>query len=75
MADPNANRRYIVSNFGFAWAVQDTGDPVAYLRRGKNENTEKSSNIRNARMVDVFPTRIQAQQHADELNAKAAAAN
>ena len=68
MVDPKANKRFVVSNFGFAWAVQDTGERVEYKRRGKNENTELSNNPRNARMVDVFPTRAQAQDRADELN-------
>ena len=70
MVDPRAGKRFVVSNLGFAWAVQDTGEPVSYGRRGKNENTESSSNLRNVRMVEFFPTLAQAQAHADELNAR-----
>lgn len=73
MVDPTAGKRYVVSNFGFGWAVQDTGERVSYERRGKNDHTESSSNPRNARLLEVFPTRTQAQALADELNAKQAA--
>ena len=70
MVDPKAGKRYVVSNFGFAWAVQDTGERIGYERRAKTDKTEASSNLRNARLVDVFPTRAQAQARADELNAE-----
>lgn len=69
MVDPRAGKRYVVSNFGFGWAVQDTGERVSYERRGKTDKTEASNNLRNARMVELFPTRAQAQDHADQLNA------
>ncbi len=69
MVDPRAGLRYVVSNFGFGWAVQDTGERVAYERPGKTKKTESSSNPRNARTLEVFPTRAQAQALADDLNA------
>ena len=69
MVDPKAGKRYVVSNFGFGWAVQDTLERVGYERPAKTDKTEASSNLRNARMVDLFPTRAQAQARADELNA------
>lgn len=69
MVDPRAGKRYVVSNFGFGWAVQDTGERVGYERPGKTDKTEASNNPRNARLVELFPTRAQAQAKADELNA------
>ena len=71
MVDPNAHQRYVVSNFGFGWAVQDTGTSAKYAFRAGRDKEHASSNPRNTKIVEIFPTRVQAQAHADELNAKA----
>ena len=62
-------KRYLVSNFGFGFAVHDTGERLVQGLNPKGEEIPDSSNPRNARVLDIFPTRAQAQARADELNA------
>ncbi|MEM7308054.1 MAG: hypothetical protein AAF682_15350 [Planctomycetota bacterium] len=74
MAQHPSGKRYLVSNFGFGFAVQDTGHRYEQGLNHKGEEIPDSSNPRNARVLEVFPTRAQAQAYADELNAKAESA-
>ena len=70
MAPHPSGKRYIVSNFGFGFAVQDT---LAHIPQGPNHKGDEipdSSNPRNAKVLEIFPTRAQAQVYANELNAK-----
>jgi hypothetical protein len=65
------SKRYLVSNLGFGYAVHDT---AAHLTQGLNQKGEEvpdSSNPFNARILEVFPTRAQAQDRADEMNLQA----
>lgn len=71
MTAPKTKKRYVVSNFGYAFAVQDTGQPAEYPHPAGKDKEHASSNPRNARVLEIFPTRAQAQVLADELNAKA----
>ncbi len=66
----SSGKRYIVSNFGFGFAVQDTGQRIEQGLNPKGEEIPDSSNPRNARVLEIFPARAQAQVYADELNAK-----
>ena len=69
MAQHPSGKRYIVSNFGFGFAVQDV---LAHVPQGpgkKGEELPDSSNPRNAKVLEIFPTRAQAQAYANELNA------
>jgi len=74
MAEHPSGLRYVVSNFGYGFAVQDTHDHLAQVPGKKGEDLPDSSNPRNARVLDIFPTRAQAQAYANELNAKAQSA-
>ena len=69
MAQHPSGKRYLVSNLGFGYAVQDT---LAHIPQGPNKKGDvipDSSNPRNAAILEVFPTRAQAQAYANELNA------
>lgn len=67
----NREKRYLVSNFGFGFAVHDTGERLVQGLNPKGEEIPDSSNPRNARVLEIFPTRAQAQAYADEMNARA----
>lgn len=71
MALPKIQKRYVVSNFGFGFAVQDTGEPAEYPHPAGKDQEHASSNRRNTKVLEIFPTRGQAQALADELNGKA----
>lgn len=62
------SKRYIVSNLGFGYAVQDTAAHLAQGLNQKGQEIPDSSNPRNARILEVFPTRVQAQDRANEMN-------
>ena len=66
----SSGKRYIVSNFGFGFAVQDTGQHLEQGLNKKGEEIPDSSNPRNSRVLEMFPARVQAQAYADRLNAK-----
>jgi hypothetical protein len=74
MAAHPSGKRYIVSNFGFGFAVQDTLAHIAQEPNKKGEKVPDSANPRNARVLEIFPTRAQAQTYANELNASARSA-
>ena len=74
MAQHPSGLRYVVSNFGFGFAVQDTADHITQGPGKKGEELPDSSNPRNAKVMDIFPTRAQAQAYANELNARARSA-
>ena len=73
MAQHPSNKRYLVSNFGYGFAVQDTEAHIAQGLNPKGQEIPDSSNPRNAKVLDVFPNRAAAQAYADELNARAEA--
>ena len=60
--------RYVLANLGFAWAVYDTQVPQEYGFVAGGDKKHPSNNALNTRRVDIFPTRTQAQDAADELN-------
>jgi hypothetical protein len=70
MAQHPSGKRYIVSNFGFGYAVQDTQAHIAQGPGKKGEELPDSSNPRNAKVLEIFPTRAQAQAFANDLNAR-----
>ena len=70
MAQHPSGKRYLVSNFGYGYAVQDTAQRIKQGLNPKGDEIPDSSNPRNARVLEVFPTRAQAQARADELNAR-----
>ena len=72
MSEPGTKKRFVVSNLGFGYAVQDTGEPAKYEFPAGRDKEHASSNPRNAKILEIFPTRAQAQVLADELNAKQA---
>lgn len=69
MAHPSGHR-YIVSNFGFGFAVQDVEAHIEQGLNHKGDEIPDSSNPRNAKILEIFPTRAQAQMYANELNAR-----
>ena len=74
MAPHPSGMRYVVSNFGYGFAVQDTAAHLPQIPGKKGEELPDSSNPRNAKVLEIFPTRAQAQAYANELNAKARSA-
>jgi hypothetical protein len=74
MAPHPSGLRYVVSNFGFGFAVQDTEAHIVQAPGKKGEELPDSSNPRNARVLEIFPTRAQAQAYANELNGRAQSA-
>ena len=66
----SSGKRYIVSNFGFGFAVQDTALHIEQDLNPKGDEIPDSSNPRNARVLEVFPALAPARAYADELNAK-----
>ncbi len=68
MSETSRQPRFIVSNLGFAFAVHDTRVPQEYAFEAGREKPHKSQNALNTRRLAVFPTRTQAQAHADRLN-------
>jgi len=64
----NENKRFVVSDLGFAWAVHDTQVPQDYAFRAGKDKEHASTNRLNSRRVDVFPTFAEAARCADELN-------
>jgi len=71
MTESRIKKRFIVSNLGFGYAVQDTGEPAKYEHPAGADKEHASSNPRNTKILEIFPTRAQAQTLADELNRKA----
>jgi hypothetical protein len=69
MVQHPSGKRYLVSNFGFGYAVQDTQAHIAQGPGKKGEELPDSSNPRNAKVLEIFPTRAQAQAYANRLNA------
>ena len=74
MSKHPSGKRYIVSNFGFGYAVQDTEAHIAQGVNPKGDEIPDSSNPRNSRVLDIFPTRAQALAWAAELNARSKSA-
>ena len=74
MAQHPSGLRYVVSNFGYGFAVQDTAAHIAQIPGKKGEELPDSSNPRNAKVLEIFPTRAQAQAYANELNGQARSA-
>ena len=64
------NRRFIVSDLGFAFAVHDTKAKQEYAFRAGQGKPHKSSNPLNTRRVELCPTRDEALRLAEELNQK-----
>ncbi len=73
MAQHPSNKRYIVSNFGYGFAVQDTAARITQGVTPKGHEIPDSSNPRNSKVLGVFPNRAAAQAYADEMNARAQA--
>ncbi len=61
-------RRFVVSNLGFGFAVHDAGSPQDYEFPAGREKEHPSTNQLNSRRVEICTTRVQAQRIADELN-------
>ena len=64
------NRRFVVSDIGFGFAIHDTEAPQAYAHPAGREAKHLSSNQLNSVMVEVVATRDEAYRLAAELNAK-----
>jgi len=60
--------RFRVSNLGYGFAVHDTAVRERYAHPAGRDKEHRSKNAFNSRILEVFPTRAQAQQRADELN-------
>jgi len=63
-------RRFVVSDLGFAFAVHDTQVKQEYAFRAGKDKAHKSSNALNSRRIDLFPTREEAVRLVLELNQK-----
>lgn len=61
-------RRFVVSDLGFGFAVHDAGSPQDYEFPAGREKKHPSTNQLNSRRVEICTTRVQAQRIADELN-------
>ena len=70
MVEKATDKRYIVGNIGYAYAVFDTRARIEQEPVKEGQDLPDSSNPRNARIVEVFPTRVNAQAYANELNAR-----
>jgi len=65
MTPKATQKRYVVSNVGYGFAVHDTKQAKTYY----DEIDPSGQSGPKGRIVDVFPTRRNAQAHANELNA------
>ena len=63
-------RRFVVSDLGFTFAVHDTQAKQDYAFEAGRDKAHKSSNRINSRRIDLFPTRDEAVRLALELNEK-----
>ena len=63
-------RRFVVSDLGFTFAVHDTQKKQQYAFRAGKDKAHKSSNALNSERLDLFPTREEAVRKALELNEK-----
>ena len=70
MAEKAADSRYIVGNIGYGYAVFDTRARIEQQPVKEGVDLPDSSNPFNARIVEVFPTRVNAQVYADVQNGK-----
>jgi len=70
--DTRSNRRFVVNDIGYAFAVHDTGVPEEYGHPAGADKEHLSSNRLNSRMLEIFPTRERAQAYADKLEERAA---
>ena len=68
MTDPTPGPRFRVSNLGHAFAVHDTAVHASYAFPAGREKKHPSTNACNTRIVEIVPTRAEAQRIADELN-------
>jgi hypothetical protein len=70
MNEPARGPRYRVSNLGFGFAVHDTESPQEYAHPAGRDKQHRSRNRLNSRILEIVPTRAQAQRIADQLNRK-----
>ena len=64
-----SDQRYVISDLGFAFAVQDTQDSQQYAFRAGRESKHLSSNQLNSNRVGIYPNMAEALRVAVELNA------
>jgi hypothetical protein len=70
MVSQPKQRRFVLSDLGFTFAVHDTQVPQDYAFRAGKDKDHKSSNALNSRRIDLFATREEALRLALELNGK-----
>jgi hypothetical protein len=68
MTDDRRPPRYRVNDLGYGYAVHDTRAQAPYEFPAGRDKPQRSNNAFNTRIVEIFPTRAQAQARADELN-------
>ncbi len=70
MSSSRKQRRFIVSDLGFSFAVHDTKVRQDYAFEAGKEKNHKSSNQLNTKRVQLCPTREEALRLAEDLNQK-----
>jgi len=70
LPEERSGDRYIVSDIGYAFAIHDKGSPIEYPTEESPLKTDvpASRNQFNARIVEIVPTRAEAQRIADKMN-------
>jgi len=70
MSTKRQDKRYVVSDVGYGYAIHDTHGRVQNRNTDPDKGIARSTNIRNAPIVDVCPTRERAFALAAEWNAR-----
>lgn len=70
MSTNRATKRYVVSDIGYGYAIHDTHGRIHRRNTDPDKGIARSTNVRNAPVIEVCPTRERAFALAAEWNAR-----